>query len=279
MSFFEQNGYLVRSQAVEKIADLFPFVNADIPLVLALRASPDAPAITTSLRVVIGYSTSRKMLMVHDNLFGNNYEWSFDDVEAMMRDKPRVALAVTPGIEIAKTIAGPNHGIPYPPRLGIMDDPGMQEIQVKWTIISALELLYAEKRISTAGAITKLWEEIIANPSFGKLHPAAQMLASFNLARMYTNNLREHQKAIDVLKTVTIPLLSIDFSKPFGEWERNNPGVYDDPHWQSTPRVLLGVAYSRLGNKVEAEKAYRAALSYNPNDDEAQRLLKELPAS
>lgn len=269
--FFRENGYEVQSLPHMNISEIIPVLEQNIPVISTLRLTPDYEnASIGTERVVIGYSNKEEEVIVHDNSFGNNYVLSYSDY-ARMREGFASGLLVKPAAELAATLTPPDRTTPYPARSAAMDSESMRRIVLLWLGVAMNIKISTELRVPTAAESAALLEKMLAEPDFEKLHPAARMNASFTLARAYTLRLNEHQKAIDVLETFTLPLLGTDFSQPFGDWDRKIPAdVYNAPLYTSQPWVLLGLAYERLGDLDAAKEAYGRAVDANPNDEDAR---------
>lgn len=234
-----------------------------------------------SVRIYIGYSDKDQQFIVHDNNFGNNYIISYDEYEKI--SKNQVVLAVYP----------PNYKVlnrprfesadpaSYPPRLAIMDDPGLHEIQVKIMELNFYKVETLIKNNDRVAEAKNVLEEILAHEAFTRLHPAAQMLLSYNLAGFYMDELPNttpnYARAIEVLEGVTLPLIeNYDFAQPYGGWERRmDTAVYKNPLFNSNPWASLGHAYLKSGDKNKATDAFKKALEYNPQSSFALEGLKE----
>ena len=114
-----------------------------------------------------------------------------------------------------------------------MESGEIQDLFVRWAIISELQ-----REGAKAAEVAQLWEEIVGHSVFTKLHPAAQVKASYSLAKLYVDQLSEYQKAITLLTRTTLPLLEFDLNRSVGEWEIREPDLYDNA-WYSLPRSLL----------------------------------------
>lgn len=267
--FFSKNGYKVESLAHTDPHSLFPYTNKDIPVITTLLLTPtyENRGVGTE-RVVIGYSVPDKEVIVHDNQFGNNYRISFDDY-AHMRVGFGSALVITPTDELLPNLPPLDRNASYPPRTSIMESESIQRITVKWVEAATLTQML-EKGAPVAADLARAWEEILAEPDFERLHPAARFYASFMLARTYTKYLEKHTDAVSLLNKTTLPLTETDFSQPFEEWGRMIPKeTYELPLWTSQPWVLLGLAHERNGNLEAAKDAYGRAVEANPSDTDA----------
>lgn len=243
----------IRPTTLEEIKSA---IDANEPVLVFQRLALDAPETVETVRVAIGYSDSEQTLEFHDNNFGNNYKISYDDfailnlesVNTMFVVNPSDALRADTGMQ---TITGE-----YPARLGIMDDPDIRSIQIDWVAID--NLLAGDPSRLQYQEVADRWKRIIEGPGFEKLHPAARYMAAFNYGRILTNFLRQQDEAVRVFADIAIPIAQgYDFRQSFGEWQRENPEVYDDAFWKSAAWVGLGVASIRNDDLETAEEAFR----------------------
>lgn len=272
--FFRSIGYKVNIVRAEDSSFIKSNINNNIPVVLVQKIDDTIPDyVVPTMRVIIGYSDKNKIFTAHDNaVFGNNYEISYKMFNNL-RTSPNI-LIIEPEEEALSYIDGPDLTRSYPERLSIMNSESMQEIQKNFIAVGTLRLQRARTGSNTSSQqIVDLWEKILAEPDFGNLHPAARMLASFNLAKEYTNILNEHEQSITILETITMPLLSIDFSQPFGDWERLQPEIYDNLRWYTRPYITLGLSYARIGDLEKAQEAFESALGRDPTNGEARAWL------
>lgn len=272
--FFVKNEYEVEDVPAEKLKEIKGLINKGVPVILKQKITPETPfnEKVEVLRVFIGYSDKRKVLIAHDNNFGNNYEITYSDFNEL-NDGISYGLIVRPntGLEVS----GPNTSVAYPPRKPTMDSESMKRIQIYWATIDQITFKNEKKPYPEAfPQIRELWEKIFAEEDFNKLHPAGRVLASYTLAIIYTRESKEHQKAINILNQITIPLLSQKFSEPFGDWERTiSQEVYESRWWYISPKFLLATAYFRAGNETEARKIYKDVLDKFPNHPVLKELL------
>lgn len=276
--FFSDNGYETEIITLDGGVEQFvSYIDENIPVLVEQLLASDAPKELTSQRLLIGYSNKNRELVFHDNNFGNNYVMPFDEFYDLSTEFVTRALVITPGAEIRSSLKGPDSSYKYPERLGIMDDEGLRRIQIKWMMVNFLKFRFASEGIPGATEATRLLNEIISDEAFKRLHPAARMDMSYNLSGFYMGNLDEPEKAIEVLENVTLPLIeAYDFGDAFGEWEREDPSIYERPYWNSIPWERLGHLYVRIGNKEKARSAFQKALEYYPGNTIAREQLQLL---
>ena len=114
-----------------------------------------------------------------------------------------------------------------------MNSPEIQSLFIRWAVIAELE-----REGAKATNVAQLWRGIIGDPTFPQLHPTAQVKATYALAKLYVNDLGEYDRAINLLTSVTLPLLERDLNRSVGEWEIREPDLYDN-NWYALPRALL----------------------------------------
>lgn len=270
--FLIKNGYDVRVLPTQEINELIPYIKENTPLVLVQRMGTDTPEFLVTSRLLIGYDNKNKILIFHDYLFGNNYEITYENYESLL-DNNNGALIVTPGEALKAEIKGPDPSLEYPKRLTIMDSPEQRDIAIKVAMVSYLNNLYKTTGVQTGLRIVQLLEDILASEGFKNLHPVARISMSVDLARMYTNELGEHERAVSILINTTLPLLDYDLYEPFEEWGRDGSLVYSSS-WRIAPWEILGTAYLRLGEKKKARESFEQALKIDPTNEGIKKLLK-----
>ncbi len=269
--FFTTNGYDARIVEAPQLETIKSFIDKDIPVIVSERLvsekelPPNIKLVGTT-RLVIGYSDKEKKVITHDNIFGNNYELSYEEFDALRSGMTAKVIIVEPKEEILGALKGVNRSILYPKRLAIMDSPGIRRMHIKW---NAIYSLYLEPSLTTEERLkwtAELLEEIVFDTAFNELHPASRVVMSQFLARVYVNrHIEYYNDAIKLLEKVTFPLLSPEIlKKPYGEWERPNPEMYDDPGWYSSSWITYGYAHFKLGNRAKAGEAFRKAVSLEP---------------
>lgn len=274
--FFRDNGYNVENITSNTASQISEYIEKDIPLIAPLRLTPTDSQDTATYRVVFGYSNKKDALTVHDNLYGNNLEISYEEY-GRMRFNMAPLIVVTPSEELKASLTGPDTSLEYPARKESMDSESMQKIVTKWFQINSLREEYNKTGNPTGNAIAELGEAILSEPDFDKLHPAARVQISLLIARLYYGQLNNYERAREILTNVTTPLIGTDFSQPFGDWDRKiSPEVYKRPMWTSEPWIQLGIVHERLGDIEAARAAYQKAVEANPDDLNAQAQLQSL---
>jgi hypothetical protein len=275
-TFFEEMGYDFTVDTRNDPDAIKAIVSQDLPVVIAQRLALDAPINITTSRVIIGYSDVKKVFIVHDNNFGNNYEISYEDFESL-RDPEATKgfFYIQPSPELVGSIAGPDRSKTYPPRLSIMDDKDVREVLINYEILGSLRREEKGLGVNKNAEIVGVWEDIVFGEGFSKLHPAGAMMASYSLAVAYTNRLKEHQKAVDILEDITIPFLEVDFKEPSGDWDRKNLEIYDAKEWYTDPWLYLGISHYRLGNRAAAETAFKKTISLDPDNGKLKEIIAQ----
>lgn len=271
-AFFELNGYDTSIEQYRSPDDFTKYVNKNskTPLILALQLETPEDLPPTKIfhyALLIGVS-SKKKLIFHDSLFGNNYEVPLTDFERVTAKTAHNFLVVTPGTELLSQLHPKTDVKPYPARLGIMDSKDITDLSIRWRAVSYLESL-ENKDLAT---IENYWKQITTHPAFEQLHPASRITAYVQLARLQRAN-HKYTEAINTIENFVLPM-NHDLNKSFGEWVRdpNAQPIFAIP-WLSIERSWFG-----LGNVAKAKEAFDQALAINPNDpfvkQEIERIRK-----
>ena len=125
-SFLKERGYEVWFADPRKsvLGEIKKFVNPkrNVPVVVVLRSSGSPEAQASDFGLVIGIFDKNRKVVLHDFLYGNNYEVAYDDFT--QRAVPSAILAAWPSEELAPQLKGPDTAYAYPPRLKAMDIVG-----------------------------------------------------------------------------------------------------------------------------------------------------------
>jgi len=108
----------------EAISSIKQFVNSEkkIPILVHQKFNADPENDYSSYRVIIGLFEDEKKLVVHDWLYGNNYEISFEDFEKMFLNDMIVFVPVWPSDESkVKNTHTRNMSTVYPKKSEVMD--------------------------------------------------------------------------------------------------------------------------------------------------------------
>jgi len=270
--FFTEQGYVATVSPIASASDLKYYIANNIPVYVNQKLVSVSPINIASSRVYIGYSDIRQVFIVHDNNFGNNYEISYEEYERLSAQGQQMLIVHPLAYELKEDPSYESAlGSSYPNRLGIMNDPGLREVQL---LLMEVNLYKKEAKVDGVNRVSETiaaLERIISHEAFDRLHPAARMSISYNLSGFYMEERPDIERAITILTTVTLPLIeSYDFSQPFGEWDRKmDASVYEAPFWNATPWTRLGYLYIRNGNEEEARAAFEKALTYIPDYPEA----------
>jgi len=265
-SFFARQGYETKVERFQSVDDLFKYLNQNIPLIFALKLPTDRYVLIDH-SVLIGILSGRRTVVLHSNLLGNNYEMSFDEFTRSWsgRERDQVVLIVRPSQELRETITQPEHSKDYPPRLGIMDDPGLQELRFKMKWVEEIILTGTSNGVS-------LREEVVNDPEFDKLRPTGKIWAYLGLAREYMK-LGEIDRAIAVVKEKAMPL-NHDIEKAFGEW----PAFQKLPsgaEW-NRPWIALVDLYLMKDDVKKARAALDKAIEIDPEDQATKERVRRL---
>lgn len=278
--FFRSRGYEARVSKLTDPQELKSLIANNIPVYVQQYLSLEDELGIYSKRVYIGYDDVRQVFITHDNNFGNNYEISYAQF-ALLSDETNRFLAVMPAgydLQEEPSLPSANAGT-YPDRLNIMDDLALRDIQIKIMQVNYYINRFATQGIEGATESVALLEEILAHRAFDELHPAARVQQSYLLTSFYTKETPNRARAIEILETITIPLLEqYDFSQPFGEWGRVvDPSVYaSNPFWSAFPWTRLGYFYLEENETEKARQAFTKALELFPEYPLAKAGLSQI---
>lgn len=281
-NFFKEQGFDVEYTPLSDPVQIKALIANNVPVYVQqkLLASTSTPLYST--RIYIGYSDLEKVFIVHDNNFGNNFTITYDEFEQMNAENAGGFLLIKP---LTYQLSGrPNlssaEPSAYPPRLGIMDDLGLRDLQIKLITANynSRTAILSNNPDGVSNAIKSL-EEIIAHEAFPRLHPAGRHMMSYDLAGLHMSvEPPNYKRAIEIIENVTLPLQrEYVFSEPFGEWDRKmDPQQYKNTFWTADPWVRLGSLYAQAGNNDKAREAFNTALDLIPDYVEATARLERL---
>ena len=277
--FFTEKNFYTELSPIPSSDHLKFFIANNVPVYVQQRLTPAGYEQLFSSRIYIGYSDEKREFTVHDNNFGNNFTISYDEFDSLSRTYQQMLIVTPSGYSLSNTPTLPSaQPSDYPERLAIMDDIGLRDIQIKLMLVNYHKKEAAVQMENRVSQTVQLLEEIITHEAFERLHPAARMSISYNLTGFYMSEAPDYQRAIEILETVTLPLIeNYDFSEPFGEWDRKmDPLVYEAPYWSATPWARLGFLYHQLGNSDKSREAFNRSLEHVPGYPEAVTGLAEL---
>lgn len=285
-NFFQAKGYktylYVSGQAGNEINEIKKFVNPKmkIPVIVYQKRSIDPDRISNGLRVVIGVFDNEKKIITHDHDFGNNYEISYTDFEAMFRPNARTILAVWPSTDLAKKIKGPDYSRVYQARW-----PEMEKIGQFLMKGADFVTFYFQKNYEKA---SQLIPELIDDPALSYLPPAHQVqlysllvrnsLGRLDVSQNNSNNPVILDEAIDFINNQILPLNN-NLSQPYKNWTEQieffkNHNYSEDKF--VTPYYLLGRVYLLKGDNEMARKNFEEALKIDPSHKASQTALQQL---
>lgn len=265
--FFQEKGYETHYWSSSKpggeIDEIKKFVNVDkkIPVIIFQNRSLEPGALKIAgFRVVIGVSDERQKVTVQDYNFGNNYEISYQDFEAMFDQRARVILAVWPKSDLLSKLPPRSQGISYPARIKAMDNVG--ELLIKRAdSVRFFNVVQYEKSL-------ELYQGFLADPKFSYFPPAYQVFFYDFLAKLYLK-LDKPDEALKVINEKALPL-NHDLKQPFGDWK--SPTNVDQL-WG--PYYVLGNIYQKKGDKELAIKNYEEVLKMDPGQKPALKFALE----
>lgn len=278
-NFFRGNGFTVEYNPLSDLMQIKSLIANNVPAYVQQKLLTSTSSPLYSTRVYIGYSDIEKILIVHDNNFGNNFTITYDEFEQMNVKKAGLLVIRPLKYELNEKPNLPSaNQSSYPQRLDIMDDLGLRDVQIKLMLVNYHKRSAALLNIDGVSDTVKLLEEIITHEAFSRLHPAARFNISYNLTGFYMSEVPNYKRAIEILENITLPLQSeYVFEEPFGEWDRKIDSlVYSAPYWTATPWARLGFLYMRMGNNEKARESFNTALSLIPDYPEAVAGLSKL---
>jgi len=280
-AFFKTNGYetyrWASSEAGSEINEIKKFVNPEkkIPVIVYQKRSVNPARIANGSRVVIGIFDSEKKIIAHDHDFGNNYEISYKDFEAMFEPNARAILAVWPSETLIKEIKGPDSSRAYPARW-----PEMAVIG-QLLLMKGADSIFFYYQGDKEKAM-QLQQELVADESFSLFPPAHQVFIYGSVATLRLEAAKNDLAALDaVIQFINDKILPLNnnLSQPHKNWTeqieffKNHNYNEDKFVW---PYYLLGSAYLQKGDKELARKNFEEALKINPDYKLAQEALKQL---
>lgn len=277
-NFLTEEGYDTEVFPLEDSDQLKYLIANNTPVYVTQGLAADAPEELATHRLYIGYSDEREVFIVHDSIFGNNYEMSYGEYREVNRGDHVYMMIATPGAQLTEglSLIEPGTGEAYPQRLGIMDDEGVRELQIDLLMVNFYKNRFY--RDETPGAVEsiRLLRNIISHEAFDRLHPAMRVGAAYSLAGFYMGSDR-NEEAITTLEDVAIPLIedSANWGTTFGEW---NTGISQATYerWNALPWERLGHLYVRVENTENARAAFERALELSPGKEGAQTALDAL---
>lgn len=273
--FFEDNGYATSYWTSTSTKDVIPrlkgFINPEkkIPVIVLQKKYLD-PGSLNGYRLVIGISDKDKKVIVHDYDFGNNYEISYDNFEAMFNSNGRAFLAAWPSEDLMSKLKRPDYVKPYPERLPIMDSNGKMLAEVSTAVFDYNFTQNFEEAL-------RIYQKFVNDPNFNNFPPAHRVSFYSSLAAIYIalNNL---DKAIEIITSQAMPLNN-NLNQPYNGlteqvdfFKANN---YTENKLE-TPFYMLGRAYLLKGDKKSAQKNFEEALKINPSNLKVQDAFRIL---
>jgi len=278
--FFQDNGYEIYSGKAgtgKELKEIKKFVNSKnkIPVIVFQKNSLNPDRISSGLRVVIGVFDKEQKVIVHDYIFGNNYEISYQDFQKLFPSEQKFILAIWPSAELTGKIKGLDaNPQPYPERTVTMDKIS--------NLLEAGFDAYIFSSLSGFAIASHLLEEILESPDAVYFLPAHRVylysLLALNQFYLYQ---KEPQKLDDVIKLInekTLPL-NHDLSQPYGDWTEQleyfkNYNFLTDKI--PMPFYVLGNVYLAKGNKELARKSFEEALKIYPDYSWAKEAIAGL---
>jgi len=279
-AFFKANGYetyrWIPSKSGEEINEIKKFINPEkkIPVIVFQKRSTDPMRISPGFRVAIGVFDKQQKMIVHDHDFGNNYEISYQDFEAMFKDDSRSILAVWPSDILAKEIKSPSSIPAYSARWPEMEKVGQMLMKGTDALLFLFQKDY-KKSVQTQ-------EAMINDPSFDYFPPAHRVYMYSSLARRKLELVVEDSVALgEVIRLIEDKILPLNdnLSQPYKNWAEQVE-FFKDPNYKQDkfprPYYLLGLAYLQKGDKDSAIKNFEEALKIYPKYKAASDELKKL---
>jgi len=269
-SFFEENGYQTERWTSQlpggEIERIKRFINPEqkIPVIVFQKCSSSQENPASGFRLIIGIFDQDQKVIVHDHYFGNNYEISFQDFEAMFQSNARAILSVWPSDDLAGIIEGPDNEASYPSRLEEMDKIGNLLVTKGATAVRYFQTDNTEEALP-------LSEEFINDSDFRYFPPAFQVLILSFLANWHLDFEEQPDEAIKIITERVLPL-NHDLDKTPEGW------FVPLQDRLATPYFVLARAYLRKGERDLAIQNYEEMkkIEINFNQDIYQSMLEQL---
>lgn len=266
-TFFDKQGYQTEIRKFNNIRDFAEFINPRVktPLIILRHLSDrsDLPPLPV-FSVLVGIEG--RELIIHDNIYGNNYRLGFDDFNKLTSGLQHRFLVVQPSPAIAGELKPKRTGQSYPARLGIMDSKDNIDLNLRWAAMS----ISAIQGGNNPSASRDRWRAIVEHSAFEGLHPAGRITAYVYLAK-FERELGNYNRAIEIIEKFAIPL-NHDLNKPYQEWGRDPafPSQFTSP-WLSLARTYIAT------NQLEkAGMMIAKAVQINASDPLVQFVKNEL---
>src|SRR3989344_1490935 len=263
--FFEENGYdtYFATPPKEKVIyEIKKFVNPDknIPVIVLKKRSPDPQFEENVYATVIGISDKERKMIVHEYLFGNNYEISYDDFAGIYAPRrfPRTMLAVWPSENLAPQLKGKNTALPYPLRLPLMDTVG--PFLAKQSDIGFM-VREAEEDPARYEDIVKFAREQNIDPRLESFHPLMKIYLRTGLARILrkADKINPQGRLDEAIKVITDEVLPLnhDLNQPYQGWILPSKLIKNGK--VAFPLMYLGTIYQLKGDFNKAFDSLEAA--------------------
>ncbi len=278
VKFFQDNGYetyrWTSTKPGSELEEIKKFVNSSkkIPVIVYQKESVSPDSESLNFRVIIGVMDKEKKVIAHDNFFGNNYEISYQDFQAMFQPDARAILAVWPNKELAKKIKGADHAMIYPQRLAVMDQLGEHLVKSS----DALTYYYQKNYEKSF----QVYQEFLSDPKMNS-YPPAYRVVFYNFQATLYFALNKPDEVIKFLTNQSLPI-NDNLNQPYGTWTEQvelfekDPGFKDyKEHKFLTPYYWLAKAYLLKNDRESAGNYFEEILKIFPQEKKSLKGLEE----
>jgi tetratricopeptide (TPR) repeat protein len=247
-NFARSQGFEAEILTAKSIKDLHKFINPKEKTPVIVQQKPDInyPGKLRLMRVIIGLDDRRKVAILHDYAFGNNYEINYKDFDELWKETNRAYLVIRPKNykEIIRRLPPKSN---YPPRI-----PAMEQKKLLLIVTYTGELFFRDVPFQQwKSTLEELMKEEYA---FQYFPPFWRVLNYGDILYYYIRILPNKEKALEYAKK--IEGLNHNLTQPFDGWRYRWP-YYDElgEAW-----IWVGNAYFEFGEREEAIKMYERAM-------------------
>jgi tetratricopeptide (TPR) repeat protein len=275
VSFFDRNYKdKLKIQKVDlEIGDIKKYINPDVrtPLLVTTVMNLEQPEEVRyyPVKVLIGYSDTKKTLTFHDFWLGNNYEVSFDDFKKMqeMSGLNKDFLLVQPNDLKGKLkeIKSKEEKA-YPTRTEVMKktEKIMQSYAIgRWADYTKSDEIAESYLLKTVNDSN--FEAYF--PPYFRMKTYGYLTNTFNRENKYDEAMNYVNKAI---------ALNHDLNKPFLDWPgyEISGNTLGDKSANCSPYYLLADTYRDMGELEKSKTNYRRAQEICPDNQYVKKSLQ-----
>ena len=250
-NFARSQGFEAQVLTAKNIKDLHKFINSKERTPIVVQQKPDLnySGKLRPMRLVIGLNDRKRKVIVHDFIFGNNYEISYKDFAELWKETNNAYAVVRPKNykEILKKMTKKSK---YQPRI-----PAMEQKNLLLNVVYAEELVSStsSKEIFSSKELEKAIREIEKEETAFQYFPPFWRVLEYGSLLYYYVNKGDLTKALSYAEK--IEEFNKDLDKKFDGWR------YLWPYGKEFPEawVWLGHLYLRVGNKEKAKDMFERA--------------------